>query len=279
MSESDNNSSSKVFIITGGTRGIGFGLARELLRQNQKVVICGRSNVESAVYNLGSFVPCGLAAMERVRGTECDISKYDHVEHLWRFAVEAFEHVDVFVNNAALSNGGRNVVDCHPDLIRQIVDTNLTGSINCCRVAMFGMRQQPSGGRFYLFEGNGSDGRVSAGHTLYACTKSAVRTFMRGMQLEAKGSNVRIGCLQPGMVTTNLLMDRYRGRPEEFAKVRRTFNILAEHEETTTPWLAQQLIAGTMEARYLTPLSVIWRFLKYGIFIKRDLFADDPEFN
>ena len=267
-----------VYIVSGGTRGIGYGLARELLRLGQKVIICGRGDVEKAVLTLGEFIPGECLTKERVRGIRCDISNYADVENLWQYAVHAFERVDVFVNNAGLSNEGKNLVDLSPELIKKVVDVNVTGSMNCCRVAMLKMQAQAAGGRFYLMEGLGSDGRARAGQSVYGATKSAVRVFMRGMQQEAKGTNVKIGCLSPGMVTTDLLMNRYRRNPDEFSKVRTIFNILCEHETTTTPWLAQQLVADQMEARYLTPLSVMWRFVKYGIFCRRDLFADDPDF-
>eukprot|EP00546_Thalassionema_frauenfeldii_P014876 CAMPEP_0178910090 /NCGR_PEP_ID=MMETSP0786-20121207/8902_1 /TAXON_ID=186022 /ORGANISM="Thalassionema frauenfeldii, Strain CCMP 1798" /LENGTH=125 /DNA_ID=CAMNT_0020582299 /DNA_START=142 /DNA_END=519 /DNA_ORIENTATION=- len=92
----------ETYVITGGTRGIGFGLARELLQLGQKVFLCGRSkdSVDAAVTKLEELVE---DSQGRVGGTSCDICQQSEVQGLWDAAVEKFGSVDVWVNNAAVS--------------------------------------------------------------------------------------------------------------------------------------------------------------------------------
>jgi NAD(P)-dependent dehydrogenase (short-subunit alcohol dehydrogenase family) len=128
-------------------------------------------------------------------------------------------------------------------------------------------------------EGFGSDGRTRSGLTVYASTKSAVRTFTRSLlgEIEETGDeSVRLGTLSPGMVLTDLLIDAMEARPEELGRMKRVFNVIADRAETVAPWLADRILANDSQGTHiawLTRAKLLGRFLA-APFNRRDLFAD-----
>ena len=89
----------KVIVLTGSTRGIGFGMAREFLKRGHNVVVCGRSQKSTlqAIDALGQEF-----SAEQVSGKPCDVSVPEQVEQLWKHAVQQFGQVDYWINNAGL---------------------------------------------------------------------------------------------------------------------------------------------------------------------------------
>jgi len=261
----------RVVVVTGGTRGIGLGLAKSFLEQNCQVVICGRSegSVEAALEILN---PLG-----EVAGVPCDVANPADVQALWDAAVERFGRVDIWINNAGVMNTLADFADAPTEEIQRLVDVNLTGTLYGTHVAMRGMREQPNGGFVFVMEGLGSDGKTRAHHTLYGTTKYAVRYLFKALVDEAEDTPVRIGSISPGIVVTDLLTEVYEDRPvEEFDRVKKIFNILADRVETVTPWIAEQVLAAQGNGAtitWLTGFTAFGRFMT-APFNKRDLFQD-----
>ncbi|MFC6342053.1 SDR family NAD(P)-dependent oxidoreductase [Nocardioides hankookensis] len=261
----------RVVVVTGGNRGIGLGLARELMARGCKVVVCGRSetSVRTALDTLGD------GATGQVTGVAADVTSRASVQALWDHAVATFGHVDIWINNAGISAPRRPLPEVAEDTVESVVATNLFGATNGCVVAMAGLQAQPAGGWIWNMEGFGSTGQVQPGMATYGASKRAVTYLTESLVKETKGTNVKVGFLSPGIVATDLLMDDYAGQPEAFEKAQKIFNILGDRVETVTPWLADHLLAakksGTRVAWLTTP-KAMGRFMKAG-FRKRDIFS------
>ena len=89
----------KNIVITGSTKGIGFGLAEEFVRRGHSVVISGRTpeSVASAVAKLEVVTPSGVERAGRARGRACDVARYEEVEALWAFAAAELGSVDIWI--------------------------------------------------------------------------------------------------------------------------------------------------------------------------------------
>jgi short-subunit dehydrogenase len=110
---------------------------------------------------------------------------------------------------------------------------------------------------------------------LYGSTKYSLSYLTDALVEETKDTPVLVGALRPGMVVTGLLTDQYEGRPEDWEKAKRIFNILADRVETVTPWLAEKVLKNQesgVRISWLTRRKIMWRFLT-APFSKRDLFA------
>lgn len=271
MSRVDAGSEHRVVVVTGGTRGIGLGLARELVARGCRVVVCGRSGggVARAVAELG----------DHATGLVADISSREAAQAVWDHAVATFGRVDIWINNAGVSAPRRPLAEVDPRAAEAVVATNVLGVLHGSAVALAGMQVQGSGW-IWTMEGFGSTGQKQPGMTTYGASKRAATYLTESLVKETKGGPVRVGLLSPGIVATDLLVADYAGQPEAFEKARRIFNILGDRVETVTPWLVDRLLAadkhGTRIA-WLTAPKAFGRFAGAG-FRKREIVGPElPE--
>ena len=263
----------KIVVITGSTRGIGFGLADAFLALGCGVTISGRTqgNVDKAAAELAA-----RHGVDRILGQACDVTQPDQVQALWDAAKARFGRVDIWINNAGLGTAMKDFWDHLPEEIEGLVTTNVVGAMFGARVALKGMREQGFGA-LYNVEGLGSDGRRMAGLTLYGNTKYALAYLTDALARETRGTPFLVGALRPGMVLTGLLTDRLPADPEERERARRAFNLLADRVEVVTPWLAQKVLANRksgVRLTWMTTGKLLSRFLM-APFRKRDLFGAD----
>jgi len=276
----------KNVVITGSTRGIGFGLAREFLKQGCRVVICGRKqkDVDNTVSKLTNY---GLSSF--IVGVECDVSETAQVENLWNKAQQNFGSVDIWINNAGISHDQTPFWELPLAEVSRIIDTNITGLMNGCSSAVRGMIKQGYG-TIYNMEGLGSNGMKIHGLSVYGTTKAAVRYFSEALRKEIGTLPITIGELLPGMVVTDLLTGQKTGSTEGWQKNKKVYNILANREEEVTilanreegvtPWLVKRILANSSRKANFKFVSTgrMMRQLFAAIFLKRDLFSEsDPE--
>ena len=219
----------KHVVITGGTRGIGFGMAREFLSRGHRVTVCGRSEAGTGRAAALLAAECGG---ERLAALPCDVGDYEQVRALWEEAVKRGGAVDVWINNAGLPNPSRGLWELGSGVFEEVVRTNVLGVMHGSKVAMRGMLEQGHG-QIYNMEGLGSDGMVRPGAVVYGATKSAVTYLTRGLVKEAKRTPVRVGFLSPGIVATDLISE------EDRESARRVLNSLADRVETVAPFLVE----------------------------------------
>lgn len=265
-------------MITGSTRGIGFGLAQAFLARSCRVMISGsrRASVEPALEKLSAE-----AGSDRLFGLACDVTDFNQVQALWDAARAQFGRVDIWISNAGISHLREQFWKLAPETIAAVVGTNVIGGMYSARVALPGLLEQ-GGGAFYIMEGMGSDGRRrTPGLDVYGTTKYALRYLTRALVEEVKDTPVIVGALSPGMVLTDMVLDEYRARPDSLKEAKNVLNILMDRVETVAPWLADQVLANKQNGariRWLTGPKLMARFL-LAPFKRRDLFTgeiDDP---
>jgi NAD(P)-dependent dehydrogenase (short-subunit alcohol dehydrogenase family) len=258
----------KTVIITGSTRGIGFGLAKEFLKRGCKVVISGRTQeaCDKAVAELS-------AGNGNLFAVSCDVTKHEEVQNLWNKSADKFGKIDVWINNAGISNSYIPFWELKPETIRNVADTNMLGAMNGSHVALKEMITQ-GGGELYNMYGFGSDGRKADGLTLYGATKYGLKYLTEALTKEARDTNVKVGSLSPGIVITDLWDDLYEGMPERKEKSKKIVNILGDKVETVTPFLAEKVLENDKSGAkiaWLTAPKAFWRFAT-AAFNKRNLF-------
>ena len=260
----------KTIVVTGSTRGIGFGLVDDFLKLGTNVVVSGRTpaSVKTAVERL-----IKAHGESRILGVPCDVSRPEEVQALWDAAVKRFSSVDVWINNAGLSSPRLPFWLQSPIRARAVVETNLIGVMNGCQVALNGMLAQGQG-HIWNMEGFGSGGQKAEGIAIYGATKRAVTYFTEALLKDTKGKNVGVSFLSPGIVVTDLLKDDYKDAPEAWEKAKKFFNILGDKVETVTPFLAKGVLetekTGSRVA-WLTTGKAFFRFMT--AFRKRDIFT------
>jgi NAD(P)-dependent dehydrogenase (short-subunit alcohol dehydrogenase family) len=227
-------------VITGGTRGIGLGLAREFLRRGHGVMVAGRS--QSGCDDVADQLRIAFAP-SRIESKACDVTDIDSVSELWDAAVAAFGEVDYWINNAGRNNPKATLDKIDWAETQATIDTNLLGVLRGSIVAYRGMLRQGSGWIFNM-EGFGSEGMIGLEQVPYGVSKYGVRYVTKALARTAAGTPVRVGYLSPGIVTTEMAVPRAERRDEFFERNRRFLNILADHVETVTPWLVERMLSA-----------------------------------
>lgn len=266
------DSARKHVLITGSTQGIGHALAQAVLARGHSVVINGRDPeaVAQAAKELTARFEPGS-----VYGIAGDVRDPRQVQQLWDGAREQVNRIDIWVNNAGAAHAPAKLWLLDPGQARVVIETNLLGAIYGSQVAARGMLTQ-GGGAIYNMEGMGSDGRQHDGLLTYGASKYALHYMTKALADELSGTAVLVASLRPGMVATRMILDPYRGKPDEWQRVKRIFNIIAERQEVVAPWLAEKMLknrrSGVVIA-YSSPVKLALRFLR-APFIKRDIFHD-----
>ncbi|MGH1564409.1 SDR family NAD(P)-dependent oxidoreductase [Mumia sp. DW29H23] len=258
-------------VITGSSKGIGFGLAQELRGRGYDVVVSGRgeASVADAVERLEQAQGTG-----RVLGLVCDVSDPASVQKLWDSAVAELGTVDLWINNAGVARTVHPVVDLRPEWIVEMVTSNMVGTILGSRVAVRGMTAQGHGQLVNVL-GGGSDGKIRPGMTVYGSTKRGLRAFTDALVRETAGGPVKIVSVSPGVVVTDgMIREAKELGPEGFARVRKAMNILADPVDEAAPAIVDLILANPKHGASLkrvSSLDIGLRFAKGGK--GRDVFA------
>lgn len=264
----------KTIVITGSTKGIGFGLAREFAGRGFNVAICGRSqdSVNDAIVAIHKEVE----AAGQVIGLAVDVTRASDLQNLWDAARALTGRVDIWINNAGLARTVWSIVDTPASEIEAMVHTNMLGTINGSRIAAKGMLEQGDGKLFNML-GGGSDGEYFPGMGIYGTTKRGLDYFTRALVKELKDSKVMVGKIRPGMIITEAVVREAKADFDNFQKSRKVMNNLVDRVETVSPYLADQILAtkkSGSKIRWLTGGKIAIRMMTSRIRPRPDQFAD-----
>lgn len=184
----------KVVVVTGGSRGIGLEIARELLEQKAKVVICGRKkdNLDAARESLKN---------DDVTAVQAHIAKEDEVEGLFKKVMEAHSRIDVLINNVGMNLITPSIPDTDFSVWQKIMETNLNGTYLCSRAASRIMRQQARGTIVNVSSIAGRKASPAMG--IYGIAKAGVEMLTKVMASELAQYNIRVNAVAPAMVRTD----------------------------------------------------------------------------
>jgi len=204
----------KIIVVTGGSRGIGLEIARELLAQKAKVVICGRKpdSLDAAIHSLGSG---------NIMTVQAHIAKEEDVEKLFSSVMDRYARLDVLINNVGMNLMTPFVADTEFSLWQKIMDTNLSGTFLCSRRASQIMRGQQGGKIVNVSSIAGR--KASPGMGIYGIAKAGIEMLTKVLASELAQFNIQVNAVAPSMVRT------------EFSKLFWSNKDLYEHIVKTIP--------------------------------------------
>jgi len=202
----------KTVLITGASSGIGLACARKFAQNGDRLILTARSEqrlneIRSELEQKGTEV---MALTFDVRDAE---KAREAIENL----PEAWQTIDVLVNNAGLALGLEPEYEGDIDEWSTMIDTNIKGLLTMTRLVVPGMVSRNSG--HVINVGSVAGDAAYAGGNVYCATKAAVKALSDGLRIDVADSAVRVTNLKPGLVETNFSNVRFRGDTARAANV------------------------------------------------------------
>jgi 3-oxoacyl-[acyl-carrier protein] reductase len=174
-----------MIIVTGASRGLGQAITERLLESGEDVIGLARNTN-------------GL----NINAIECDVSDYASVKNASKEVKRMKKPVKAFINAAGVASMNM-AVTTDESTVQKLIQTNLVGTIYCCQLfAPIMLRQKQ--GSFINFS-TIAVALALKGESVYAASKAGVESFSRTFAREMADFNVRVNCIAPGPIRTDLL--------------------------------------------------------------------------
>jgi 3-oxoacyl-[acyl-carrier protein] reductase len=198
----------KVALITGGSRGIGAASAIMFAKAGCDVAVNFRSDEKAAVNVVSKCRTEGVRAMS----IRANVANRAEVERMFADVVGELGRIDVLVNNAGVWKYAE-IQNMTEEQLSDTIDINLNGLIYCCTAAAKLMIEQKSGNIINIASTAGQRGE--AFHSHYAASKGAVISLTKSLATELAPHNIRVNCVAPGWVETDMSYESLIGPDRE----------------------------------------------------------------
>ncbi|MBY0230936.1 MAG: 3-oxoacyl-ACP reductase FabG [Gemmataceae bacterium] len=214
-------------IVTGGSRGIGRGIAERFAQEGAKVAVVYKGSQAAADECVAKIAAAGGTA----KAVQCDVADLSSVKACVEAVEKDYGAATVLVNNAGVIADGL-FVRMEPADWDKVLATNLGGTFNFCHVLATPMMRARKGRIINITSVSATF--VNKGQTNYAASKGAVNSFTKTLALELAGRGVTVNAIAPGFIETDMSaqvrnmggdalqkmipMKRY-GQPDDIAKM------------------------------------------------------------
>jgi len=198
----------KVAVVTGASRGIGRAIAETLAAEGASVVVNYQSNAAAAEAVVAGIRERGGQAL----AVAADVSDMAAAEGLIKAALDAYDHIDIVVNNAGTTRDTL-LLSMKEEQWDVVIDTNLKSVFNVCKAAARPMLRRKKGGR--IINISSVAGIVGQpGQTNYAASKAGIIGFSKSLAKELGSRGITVNVVAPGFVPTDLTA----GLPDDLVK-------------------------------------------------------------
>ena len=183
----------RIALVTGGTRGIGAAIAKDLKKAGAKVVATYHGNDDAA------------NAFKKETGIEVirfDVADFDQCSHAVKHIESEVGPVDILINNAGITRDGF-MHKMGAESWHAVIETNLTSLFNMSRVVIEGMRARGFGRIINISSINGQLGQV--GQANYSAAKAGVIGFTKALARESANKGITVNAIAPGYIETDMV--------------------------------------------------------------------------
>lgn len=202
----------KTVLITGATSGIGLACANKFAANGDRLILTGRNQqqLETIAQGLTAQGVDVITLVFDVRDAEATRKAIERLPEAW-------QTIDVLVNNAGLALGLEPEYEGNLDDWSTMIDTNIKGLLTMTRLVVPAMVARNIGHVINI--GSVAGDAAYAGGNVYCATKAAVKALSDGLRIDVAHSAVRVTNLKPGLVETNFSRTRFHGDNERAAAV------------------------------------------------------------
>jgi len=187
----------KVALVTGGGRGIGRGIVLEFARAGANVAINYRRDRDAADATAREVESLGRSA----RVVQADVGDREAVDRMVAEVRSAFGRIDIGVANSGVASRVSVVHELDPGEWRRVMATDLDGAFHTARAVLPALLE--TRGVLLFISSVGADA-AAAGGAPYHVAKAGVNTLMRVIAKEVAGAGVRVNCIAPGLVRSDM---------------------------------------------------------------------------
>jgi len=188
----------QVALVTGGSRGIGRGIAEAFAREGAKVAVIYKGSQEAANATVAAIAQAGGTAM----ALQCDVTNLDAAKSCVEQVKQAYGGLHILVNNAGIINDGL-FVRMEPEAWNSVLQTNLGGAFNFCQAVAYDPMMRQRHGRIINVSSVAAE-FVNSGQTNYAASKGAINSFTRALAKELASRGVTVNAIAPGFIETDM---------------------------------------------------------------------------
>lgn len=183
----------RVALITGGTKGIGYGIAQALLDEGMHVAITGRDSTtaQKAAADL-------TATTSRALGLSSDVRSLESQQQAVSMVLEEFGQLDVLIANAGLGHFG-SVEDLTAEQWKETIDTNLTGAFYTLKAGLDALKSSKG---YYITISSLAGTNFFAGGSAYNASKFGLTGFTQAAMLDLRNYGIKTSTIMPGSVAT-----------------------------------------------------------------------------
>ena len=218
----------KTALITGGTKGIGYGIAAAMLNENRNVVITGRhqTTVDEAVTALSKI------GKGQVLGVVSDVRNLADEQNAVAKTIEKFGSLDVLIANAGIGHFA-SIEDLTPEQWQQTIDINLTGVFNSIKAGVEALKQ--SKGYFITIASLAGTNFFARG-AAYNASKFGLVGMTQAIMLDLRQYGIKTTTIMPGSVSTYFngnepsADDAWKIQPEDIGQM--VIDLLKMHPRT-----------------------------------------------
>lgn len=184
-------------IITGGSRGIGKGIAQVFAKHGANVAFTYSSSAESAIALENELKAMGIKA----KAYQSDAANYEQAQQLAEDVAKEFGSIDILINNAGITKDNLLMRISEEDFDK-VIEVNLKSVFNMTKAVQRTMLKQRKGSIINMSSVVGVKG--NAGQTNYAASKAGIIGFTKSVALELGSRNIRCNAIAPGFIETEM---------------------------------------------------------------------------
>jgi 3-oxoacyl-[acyl-carrier protein] reductase len=192
----NNSLANKVALVTGGSRGIGAGIAKRLAADGATVAITYSKGADAAASVVKAIESAGGKAL----AIQADGTNAEAVKKAVEQTVATFGQLDILVNNAGTAIP-KPFEEATLEELDQVIDLNLRGILVTTQAAL---KHLPDGGRIIMIGSCLGERTMTPGLAAYSATKAAVKLFTQGLSREVGTRGITVNNVQPGPIDTEL---------------------------------------------------------------------------
>ena len=203
------NLKGKTVLITGGSKGIGYGFAEMLMRENMRVAVTSRSqksadDAAERLKQIGAGEAIGIAA---------DVRNFESQQKAVETLVRKWGTLDVLIANAGIGHFG-SIETLTPEQWQETIDTNLTGVFYSVKASLESLKKSKG---YIITIASLAGTNFFAGGSAYNASKFGLVGFTQAMMLDVRQAGIRVTTIMPGSVATHF--NNHQPSPEDAWKI------------------------------------------------------------